>query len=68
MSCCLMGIYPKMISRYAFQSPDCYAVRVIREFYSTYHSIRYVGKESVLRLEKELTDFQIDQLNEQLIL
>ena len=42
-----------------------HAVRVIREFYSTYHSIRYVGKESVLRLEKELTDFQIDQLNEQ---
>ncbi|MFM7821036.1 MAG: Rossman fold protein, TIGR00730 family, partial [Actinomycetota bacterium] len=39
------------------------AVLEIDNFYSIYHSMRYVGKKLVLRLNKPLTKSQIDDLN-----
>jgi len=39
------------------------AVLEIDNFYSNYHSMRYVGKKLVLRLNKPLTKSQIDDLN-----
>ncbi|MDH3379685.1 MAG: LOG family protein [Gammaproteobacteria bacterium] len=39
-------------------------VEWIRHFYSTYHSSRQVGNDLIIRLERELTDNQIDELNE----
>jgi uncharacterized protein (TIGR00730 family) len=36
----------------------------IKFYYSTYHSLRQVGNTLVIRLEKELLDYQIQQLNE----
>jgi uncharacterized protein (TIGR00730 family) len=39
------------------------AVLEIDNFYSNYHSMRYVGKKLVLRLNKTLTKGQIDDLN-----
>jgi hypothetical protein len=36
----------------------------IKSFYSTYHSMRYVRDKLVLRLERELGDGDIEQLNE----
>lgn len=38
------------------------AVRVIEEFYINYHSIRFVNGELVIRLTKELTDVQVEML------
>lgn len=41
------------------------AVNEIRMFYSTYHSLRQVDRRVVIRLEKELPDLAIRQLNEE---
>jgi uncharacterized protein (TIGR00730 family) len=41
------------------------AVEHLTRFYRVFDSIRYVGGRLVLRLRKELTDEQLDQLNEQ---
>ncbi|MEA5508490.1 LOG family protein [Crocosphaera sp. UHCC 0190] len=41
------------------------ACNVIREFYCVYHSIRYVEDLLVMRLNSELTDEQVEQLNEE---
>ena len=38
------------------------AVQVIEEFYTIYHSIRFVNGELIIRLTKELSDAQIDML------
>lgn len=38
------------------------AIRVIESFYRTYHSIRFVGNRLVVRLTRELSDAQIQQL------
>ena len=40
------------------------AVEWIKFFYSTYHSMRLVRDKLVLRLEKELTDEHVQQLND----
>jgi uncharacterized protein (TIGR00730 family) len=40
------------------------AARKIRCYYSTYHSLRQVNRNWVIRLEKELPDFQVKLLNE----
>ena len=40
------------------------AVKEITTFYSRYHSLRYVGKETVLRLNTMISDDQIAQANE----
>ena len=37
----------------------------IRMFYSTYNSMRQVGGKRVIRLERELSDAALTQLNEQ---
>ena len=36
----------------------------IQHYYSTYHSMRQVGDKLVIRLEKELSDSSVNQLNE----
>ncbi|MFZ3207870.1 MAG: TIGR00730 family Rossman fold protein [Geobacteraceae bacterium] len=38
------------------------AVRVIGEFYSNYHSLRFLEKQLIIRLTKELSDDDISQL------
>lgn len=38
------------------------AIQVIEEFYSNYHSHRFVGSQLVIRLNKELNDHQIESL------
>jgi len=40
------------------------AVEVISSFYKRYHSIRYVGNETVLRLESMISDRDIEELND----
>ncbi len=39
------------------------AVHEIRSFYTNYHSLRYVGKQLVVRLKYAITDDQLDELN-----
>ena len=39
------------------------AVNEVVNFYKVYNSIRYVGNKTILRLNKELSDVQIDKLN-----
>ena len=41
------------------------AVKAILHFYSTYHSLRYVGDKLAIRLKKPLTPSAISQLNRQ---
>lgn len=41
------------------------ALEEVLNFYSTYHSSRQVGDLRVMRLEKELSDTALDQLNDQ---
>ena len=38
------------------------ALQVIEEFYTNYHSIRFVKRDLVIRLNKEITDEQIEML------
>ena len=42
-------------------------VEWIRSFYSTYHSVRRVQDKLILRLEKELTQGQINELNDSFV-
>jgi len=39
------------------------AVDEVVSFYSTYHSSRYVGRRLVIRLTRELSDAELDELN-----
>jgi uncharacterized protein (TIGR00730 family) len=41
------------------------AMEEIRMFYSSYHSMRQVGDKRVIRLERELSNSAMEQLNEQ---
>jgi hypothetical protein len=41
------------------------AVKVIEEFYRNYHSMRFVDGRLVIRLNKDLTDANIEQLSEE---
>lgn len=41
------------------------ACQTICDFYRTYHSSRYVGRQFVLRLHCELTETAVEQLNEE---
>jgi uncharacterized protein (TIGR00730 family) len=56
-------ISPEDISLYKIVHSAEKAAREIEMFYSTYHSSRQVGAKRVLRLEKELPDSAIEQLN-----
>jgi uncharacterized protein (TIGR00730 family) len=40
------------------------AVRAVRHFYHVYHSMRYVGDDLVLRLERSLSAATLEQLND----
>ena len=40
------------------------AVEHVQKFYRRYHSSRYVGDQLVMRLSEELTDEQVEQLNQ----
>lgn len=59
----------KLISRedlsfYSIANSAEQAINRIKFYYSTYHSIRQVRNTLVIRLEKELHDYQIKELNE----
>jgi uncharacterized protein (TIGR00730 family) len=41
------------------------AVREIRSFYTNYHSLRYIGKSLVIRLQKLITDEQLAVVNQE---
>ena len=57
-------ISPEDVSLYQIVHSARNAVDVIRFFYSTYHSIRQVGPQLVIRMEKELCDAAMRELNE----
>jgi len=56
-------ISPEDLSFYRIMHSPEEAVDWIRKFYSTYHSIRQVRDWLVIRLEKELTENHIKELN-----
>ena len=56
-------ISPADLSLYKIAHSAIEAVDLITDFYSTYQSMRRVRDKLVLRLEKELTDGHIDELN-----
>lgn len=58
-------ISPADVSLYTIVGSAEEAVDKIRTFYSTYHSYRQVDRTLVIRLEKELSEAAIHQLNEQ---
>jgi uncharacterized protein (TIGR00730 family) len=58
-------ISPADVSLYTIVHSAEAAADEIRTFYSTYHSYRQVDRTLVIRLEKELSDAAIHQLNEQ---
>jgi uncharacterized protein (TIGR00730 family) len=56
-------ISPDDISLYSIVNSPEDAVEKIKLFYSTYHSNRRVGNQLVVRLEKELSDEHVKELN-----
>jgi uncharacterized protein (TIGR00730 family) len=58
-------INPEDTSLYKIVHSPKKAMEEIRMFYSTYNSMRQVGEKRVIRLERELSDKAIAQLNEQ---
>ena len=57
-------VSPQDLSLYRICSNVDDAVAEISNFYSTYHSMRFVGKRLILRLNRELTDKEISNLNQ----
>jgi hypothetical protein len=57
-------ISPEDLSFYKIMHSPEEAVNWIRSYYSTYHSVRQVKEQLVIRLEKELLDNHIRKLNE----
>ena len=58
-------ISPEDLSLYKIVHSAEKALDEVKTFYSTYHSFRQVGSKIVVRLEKELPDAALEQLNEQ---
>jgi uncharacterized protein (TIGR00730 family) len=56
-------ISPEDLSFYKIVNSPEQANQWIKFYYSTYHSLRQVGKTLVIRLEKELPDDKIEELN-----
>ena len=64
----------KLLRRYLISEEDCSLYKIvhspeegvdwIRHFYSTYHSMRQVRDKLVLRLERQLSDEHMEELNE----
>lgn len=52
------------LSFYSIVNSPEQAINKIKFYYSTYHSLRQVRNTLVIRLEKELPDYQIKELNE----
>lgn len=57
-------ISPEDLSLYTIIESPQEGVDWIRSYYSTYHSIRHVRGKLVIRLEKELSDENVEELNE----
>jgi uncharacterized protein (TIGR00730 family) len=58
-------ISPEDTSLYKIVHTPEKAMEEIRTFYSVYNSMRQVGERRVVRLEKELSDAAVEQLNDQ---
>jgi hypothetical protein len=57
-------ISPEDINLYTITDNIELACETIRNFYQVYHSSRYVGQQFVMRLNCELSDEGVEQLNE----
>lgn len=57
-------ISPEDSSLYTITDNLDVACRAINQFYRVYHSSRYVGDRFVLRLNRELSEEQVEQLNQ----
>ncbi|MGK7946361.1 MAG: LOG family protein [Microcystaceae cyanobacterium] len=58
-------ISPEDLNLYTVTDNLMEACQVIRNFYCVYHSSRYVDHQFVMRLNYELLDEQVEQLNEE---
>jgi uncharacterized protein (TIGR00730 family) len=58
-------ISPEDMDLFTMTDDTGLAVRVIRDFYRVYHSMRYVGTELVLRLERQLLARTVERLNDE---
>jgi uncharacterized protein (TIGR00730 family) len=58
-------ISPEDVSIYKICNTPEEGVEQVKFFYSTYHSMRLVHRKLVLRLERELSDGDVDRLNEE---
>lgn len=56
-------ISPEDTSLYTVTDNLDVAYEAIHQFYSVYHSSRYVGEQFVMRLKSELSDADVEQLN-----
>ena len=56
-------VSPEDLTLYRIVRSPEEAANWIASYYSTYHSVRQVGKRLVIRLEKELRDDQVSELN-----
>lgn len=57
-------VSPEDTSLYTVTDKLDVACNTIRNFYSVYHSSRYVGKQLVMRLNSELADEAVEQINQ----
>jgi uncharacterized protein (TIGR00730 family) len=57
-------ISPEDVNLYTITDDLGVACEAIRSFYQVYHSSRYVGEKYVMRLNGELSDEQVDRLNQ----
>lgn len=58
-------VSPEDTSLYTITDNIDTACKMIRDFYRVYHSSRYVNDLFVMRLNAELTDNQVDELNQE---
>ena len=62
--CIRDSISPEDLSLYKIVESPREGVDFIKSYYSTYHSIRHVRGKLVVRLERELGDSDVEELNE----
>lgn len=58
-------IHPDDMDLMCFTQSVDVAVKYVLDFYKMYHSMRYIRDLLVLRIEKPITDEQLEQLNQQ---
>jgi uncharacterized protein (TIGR00730 family) len=56
-------IYPNDMSLFMVTDDVDEAVQFVSDFYRNYHSLRYIGDRTVIRLNNALTDHQLGRLN-----